>query len=99
MHGGLKDEDRIFTNLYCQGDPFIKVLAAAAPPPDPTFGVTFGSSALCFFQRHFAFSIFRQEHRGVRCTVHANAGDYAIMRHQGLVDRALNSLGEPGGGD
>lgn len=23
--GGLKDEDRIFTNLYCQGDPFIKV--------------------------------------------------------------------------
>lgn len=30
MHGGLKDEDRIFTNLYCQGDPFIKVLAAAA---------------------------------------------------------------------
>ena len=30
MHGGLKDEDRIFTNLYCQGDPFIKVLAATA---------------------------------------------------------------------
>ena len=30
MHGGLKDEDRIFTNLYCQGDPFIKVLTAAA---------------------------------------------------------------------
>ena len=24
-YGGLKDEDRIFTNLYCQGDPFIKV--------------------------------------------------------------------------
>ena len=23
--GGLKDEDRIFTNLYCQGDPFMKV--------------------------------------------------------------------------
>lgn len=23
-HGGLKDEDRIFTNLYRQGDPFIK---------------------------------------------------------------------------
>jgi len=23
-YGGLKDEDRIFTNLYCQGDPFIK---------------------------------------------------------------------------
>lgn len=27
VHGGLKDEDRIFTNLYCQGDPFIKVSA------------------------------------------------------------------------
>ena len=24
-YGGLKDEDRIFTNLYRQGDPFIKV--------------------------------------------------------------------------
>ena len=24
-HGGLKDEDRIFTNLYRQGDPFLKV--------------------------------------------------------------------------
>ena len=28
-YGGLKDEDRIFTNLYRQGDPFIKV------PPFP----------------------------------------------------------------
>lgn len=24
-HGGLKDEDRIFTNLYGRGDPFLKV--------------------------------------------------------------------------
>ena len=24
-YGGLKDEDRIFTNLYRQGDPFLKV--------------------------------------------------------------------------
>lgn len=24
-HGGLADEDRIFTNLYRQGDPFLKV--------------------------------------------------------------------------
>lgn len=23
VHGGLKDEDRIFTNLYCDGSPFI----------------------------------------------------------------------------
>ena len=30
VHGGLRDEDRIFTNLYCQGDPFLKVLTAAA---------------------------------------------------------------------
>ena len=22
-YGGLKDQDRIFTNLYCDGDPFI----------------------------------------------------------------------------
>ena len=33
MHGGLKDEDRIFTNLYCQGDPFIKVLCLPGPCP------------------------------------------------------------------
>ena len=26
-YGGLKDEDRIFTNLYRQGDPFIKVFS------------------------------------------------------------------------
>lgn len=26
-YGGLADEDRIFTNLYRQGDPFIKVCA------------------------------------------------------------------------
>lgn len=29
--GGLKDEDRIFTNLYCQGDPFIKVMTLLVP--------------------------------------------------------------------
>lgn len=23
VHGGLKDEDRIFTNLYCDGSPFL----------------------------------------------------------------------------
>ena len=28
-HGGLADEDRIFTNLYRQGDPFIKVRRVA----------------------------------------------------------------------
>lgn len=24
VHGGLKDQDRIFTNVYCDGDPFIE---------------------------------------------------------------------------
>jgi hypothetical protein len=24
FHGGLKDSDRIYTNLYCDGDPFIE---------------------------------------------------------------------------
>lgn len=33
VHGGLKDEDRIFTNLYCQGDPFIKVRCLPGPCP------------------------------------------------------------------
>jgi hypothetical protein len=24
VHGGLKDQDRIFTNVYCDSDPFIE---------------------------------------------------------------------------
>jgi hypothetical protein len=24
VHGGLKDQDRIFTNVYCDTDPFIE---------------------------------------------------------------------------
>ena len=32
-YGGLKDEDRIFTNLYNEGDPFIKVTL----PPRPSW--------------------------------------------------------------
>ena len=54
VHGGLKDEDRIFTNLYCQGDPFIKVLAAAALPADLTFWchlrqLCYSSASPCVF--------------------------------------------------
>lgn len=30
--GGLKDENRIFTNLYCRHDPFLKVCSALGQP-------------------------------------------------------------------
>jgi len=41
-YGGLKDEDRIFTNLYRQGDPFIKVTnASCVHPLSSSVGVAF----------------------------------------------------------
>ncbi len=37
-YGGLKDEDRIFTNLYNEGDPFIKVALLSHPfKPSPLY--------------------------------------------------------------